>query len=146
MSEEYSFTVDISAINSEDTAASTAGTTAQVGLTTSFVVASGSNFIVGSSMESMWSLINTCQMIFYLGLASVYYPQNIIQFFKYLGMANVDNVFLAALTEISLIRDKKDNREAINYRYSQMGYETISFIENISDLVALAILILFFTL
>ena len=39
---------------------------------------------------------------------------------NYLKLANMDNEFLAMLTEISLVR-KDDEREEINYRYSYLG-------------------------
>lgn len=105
-----------------------------------------SSMLLGSSMEAMWSLISTCQLLFFLGLVSVYYPKNILKFFTYLGMANVDNVFLTMLTQAAIVGNNHDNRQPINYRYNEMGYQKISILENISDLVALALLMILGTI
>lgn len=130
------FKVDLSA-QSEEGVGAAAGSAAQYGIVTSFAIGSASNFVMGSSMEKMWSLINTCQLIFYLGLVSVYFPKHVVSFFGYLKMANMENQFLSTLTRMALVGDQEDEREALNYRYNKMGYETISLLENVSDLVAL---------
>ena len=141
------FTVDI-ALGSgieESAASEAAGSGAKFGMVISFVVTSTANLVLGASMEKMWNLINTCQLIFYMGLVTVYFPNQILSFFSYLKMANMDNEFLAKATEVSLVRGEEDDRQALNYRYSYLGYETISFIENASDLVALCFLIVLST-
>jgi hypothetical protein len=142
MTKNEKFTVELSAEQQESAMTSAAGATAQYGMMTSFAVSAGSNVVLGSSMEKMWSLINTCQLIFYLGLVSVYFPNHVVSFFGFLKMANMDNQFLASMTEDTIGEQNEDRRGAVNYRYNRLGYETISFVDNASDLISLAVLII----
>jgi hypothetical protein len=52
------------------------------------------------SMELMWSMVNTLQIIFYIGLMSLYYPAHVNVFFGYLALANASNPILSYITEI----------------------------------------------
>lgn len=146
MAQEKTFTADFQGEVQVSTSEESVGAGAQFGLTSTVAIAMGSSVLLGSSMEAMWSLVNTCQLLFFLGLVSVYYPQNILNFFTYLGMANVNNVFLAMLTQRLIVGDHQDHRQPINYRYNEMGYQKISILENISDLVALALLMIIGTI
>ena len=51
----------------------------------------------GNSMEMMWGLMNTLQILFFISLVYITYPNDLVEIFKYLGWANANNQYLAQL-------------------------------------------------
>ena len=60
----------------------------------------GASVIGGGSLELMWSMVNTLQIIYYIGLMKLYYPAHVHVFFGYLGLSNMDNEVIALLTQM----------------------------------------------
>ena len=56
-----------------------------------FGVSVWASILSGSSMELMWSMSNTLQIIYFLGLMSLYYPPHTLVVFNYIAYSNFQN-------------------------------------------------------
>ena len=56
-----------------------------------FGVSIWATVLSGSSMELMWSMSNTLQIIYFLGLMSLYYPPHTLVVFNYIAYSNFQN-------------------------------------------------------
>ena len=52
----------------------------------------------GNSMEMIWNLMNTLQLIFFLSYTYVNFPEDVSIFFDYLRYSNAENPILSSLT------------------------------------------------
>jgi hypothetical protein len=68
----------------------TAGSGATVMLIATLAVSIGVSLVTGGSMELMWSLTNTLQIVFICGLLDLYYPSVLIMTFEFLRYSNFE--------------------------------------------------------
>ena len=75
------------------------GTVFSFAFIVTFLISILVNILTGSSMELMWSLANTLQIIFILGLLDLNYPANLRFAFSLMNYANFDNPLTPYLAE-----------------------------------------------
>ncbi|CAI2361767.1 unnamed protein product [Moneuplotes crassus] len=112
----------------------------------SFAISLSISLLTGGSMELMWSLANTLQIVFILGLLNLYFPANLSAMFSYLKYSNFDNPVTEmlssfALESISIIS------APISPGFEELGFSSTSFLINSLDkiflLLFLGLLVLF---
>mmetsp|Transcript_41597 Transcript_41597/g.48010 ORF Transcript_41597/g.48010 Transcript_41597/m.48010 type:complete len:304 (-) Transcript_41597:430-1341(-) len=91
----------------------------------------------GNSMEMMWNLMNTLQLLFYLSYIYVNYPDNVESFFTYLKYSNADNEYLKFVS-FKIIPESNFKRGNVNNRIGEKA-----FYVNSADKIPMLILILF---
>lgn len=67
----------------------------------------------GNSMEMMWNLMNTLQLLYFLSYVYVKFPEVVTQFFSFLKYANAKNEYLNAFTFL-IISDSKFKRGTVS--------------------------------
>lgn len=82
--------------------AEAASSSASYMLVATFGVSVISSVLTGGSMELMWSLANTLQIVFMLGLLNLYYPANLLVAFRYMGYSNFENPVTKLLSNVVL--------------------------------------------
>lgn len=70
------------------------GTAALTGVLVTLGVNVGSAFVKGESMEAMWMLLGSMQILSIMPLCSFSYPQNLEQIFSLLDFSNGENVYI----------------------------------------------------
>jgi cysteine-rich repeat protein len=100
--------------------------------------------ILGSSLELIWSLINTLQIISYLPFMIPYYPEHVKIMFQILSFVNLDIEFLSDLVK-DYISIEGLNTNIYNARFIDNGIESPLFLENWASLI-LSLLLSFFSL
>ena len=103
----------------------------------------GISIITGGSLELMWSLTNTLQIISFLNLLDLYYPKGINLLFKYMKFANFNNQALSLLTKYLFGGNFDAN--PINTRFEDTGFESYNFVANGSDIIPVILLIILFS-
>ena len=68
------------------------GQIAQASVLSTVIINGLAQFLVGGSMQLMWSMINTLQVLYFIPLISVFYPGNVFIMFTFLGIVNMENV------------------------------------------------------
>ncbi|CAI2358774.1 unnamed protein product [Moneuplotes crassus] len=119
------------------------------GASYTFVFSFGVSLVVsvltGGSMELMWSLANTLQIVFILGLLNLYYPPNLSVIFSYLKYSNFDNPVTQALSSFAF---KSINiiDSPISAEFEKLGFSSTNFLKNSLDKVFLLLLLGLFVL
>ena len=111
------------------------GLTAMIVFLSSITIALISSF-GGNSMEMMWNLMNTLQLLYFLSFVFVNYPESTMEFFDYLSYANADNEYLSEVAYVFYDKDKFKRGEA-NDRLGDKA-----FLVNSSDKIEIMMLLL----
>ena len=94
----------------------------------------GGLLLIGSSLEFIWSLINTLQLVSYLPLMVPNYPQHVQKMFELLGFTNLDIEFISNLVKNALNLDEI-SAPSLNVRFSDNGITNSLFISNCASIL-----------
>jgi hypothetical protein len=92
----------------------------------------------GNSMEIMWNLMNTLQLMYFLSFINVNFPELMSEMFKYLKYANADNEYMKKFTFL-LIPEDKFERGEVNEKLGDKA-----FYVNSADKVPIIFIMFFF--
>lgn len=87
----------------------------------------------GNSMEMFWKFTNTLQLIYFMSMVNVYYPDALSNYFPYLQISSADNPFFRTLSYL-IVSDEHFTRGDIN---DKMGAK--SFYVSCADKLPIAI-------
>ncbi|CAI2362650.1 unnamed protein product [Moneuplotes crassus] len=141
ISNEYEFRYTFDVLPSSDTAKG-ASSTASFTLIISFILSVAISVFTGESMEQMWSLANTLQILFFLGLLEINYPSNLRATFEFMKYSNFDNPLTKMLSEwISNALNFGSVR--IDTKFADFGFESSELLFNSFDKILMILLIIF---
>ena len=90
--------------------------------------------VLGGSLEMLWSLINTLQIISYLPLITSYFPEHVRVMYGILELTNLDIDFMANLfKKITTISNIDVGIK--NSRFTSNGIESPLFLNNAASLI-----------
>ena len=101
---------------------------------TGVLVTVGLVIIGGGSMEMIWALINTLQLIAYLPLITPYFPKHVRTMFEILKFANGDFEFLSDLFNLLVSFSMKGTKE-FNDIFTKNGIDTTLLLDNSASLI-----------
>lgn len=115
-----------------------AGESTNLIMTTTMVTIISANLIMGQSSSLLWGFMNTIQIIYFMPLLSMYYPEHYGQFLAYLTSAKVQ-VDMIGISKYfpSFEKEMGDSdlgMPALNSKYEGMGYNSNSVLINSDDL------------
>ena len=90
--------------------------------------------IGGGSMEMVWALINTLQLISYLPLMTPYFPEHVRIMFEILQFTNCDFEFLTQFI-YSVTNLGNVESDAYNETFEKNGVDTPLFLQNCASLL-----------
>jgi hypothetical protein len=96
------------------------------------LISVAANILIGGTMELMWSLANTLQVLYFLGLLDLSFPYHTLALFKIMRYSNFD------FPEANLVFEKIFSSSyyeeyEINEAFTEMGFESKNFVSNASD-------------
>ncbi|CAI2361589.1 unnamed protein product [Moneuplotes crassus] len=141
ISNQYEFKYKFDVLPSSETAKG-ASSTASITLVASFVVSVGISVFTGKSMEQMWSLANTLQIVFFLGLMSINFPPNLRAAFEFMKYSNFDNPVTSLAAEW-LLTTLSFGSLAIDGNFAELGFDSSKIIFNSLDKVLMILGIVF---
>ena len=107
-------------------------------MTTSMVVIISANVALGQSCELLWAFVNTIQIIYFMPLMSLYYPDHYSRFLTYLTSARVQVDFIGFAKDLPQVSDtigSDVDMPALNQRYEDIGYDSTSFLMNADEML-----------
>jgi len=137
---KYSFEVVEASAQAES-----AGSGASFMFLSSFLLSIGASLMTGQSMELMWSLANTLQIIYILGLLDLYFPPNLLAVISYMKYSNFDNPFTQYLSNLA-IGSLNVVSTPISTSFESFGFESSNILTNSFDKVFFILLLLMLTL
>ena len=85
--------------------------------------------IGGGSLEMIWALINTMQLISYLPLMTPYFPEHVRIMFKLLKFSNCDFEFLSD-TFNRVVSYSSGSSDPYSSLFTRNGFESPLFLDN----------------
>jgi len=125
--------------------AESAGSGASLMFVSSFGLSIGASLMTGQSMELMWSLANTLQIIYILGLLDLYYPPNLLAVISYMKYSNFDNPFSKYLSGLA-IGSLNVVSTPISTSFESFGFESSNILINSFDKVFMILILALLTL
>jgi cysteine-rich repeat protein len=109
------------------------------------VISLGAGLLTGGSIELMWSLANTLQILFFLGLLDLYYTADLISVYEIMGYSNFDNPATEYLTK-HIISSINLVQSPVNTKFDQLGFSSTNIIANSADKILVVFLMIVFML
>lgn len=106
-----------------------------------FAISIAAGVLAGGSMEMMWSMANTLQIIYFLGLLALYYPPHTLTVFKYIAYANFENPLFGYASQL-LFGNSFFIDNPINDSFDDLGFGSTNFVANASDTIPAILLML----
>ena len=83
-------------------------------------------------MELMWSLANTLQLLFFIGLIELNYPSDLESTYKIMSYSNFDNPLTKYMTSVVFIGVNFIN-SPISTKFGSFGFESTNILVNSLD-------------
>ena len=93
----------------------------------------------GNSMEMMWGLLNTLQILYFISYIHVHFPTTLKDFFKYLRYANASNEYLSKFTYL-IFPEEKFTQDEVNEKFGEKCF----FLNSSDKIPVLAVCLLIF--
>jgi len=94
----------------------------------------GFSTLTGSSLTSLWQMVNILQLIEYSVLMTLYYPNIILVLIKDLDQAFFNVDFLSDLYFIHFDKSKVEGRPSWDYRFENQGVSSTNILLNSSSI------------
>jgi hypothetical protein len=104
----------------------------------------GLSLVFGGSLDAMWTMVNTVQMVSLLPLKSVPYPENVIIFFSMLLSSHAEPGWLPNIISESFLRREMFTERAYSSYYEEYGFETTMFLINSGKKIVILFMMLGF--
>lgn len=100
--------------------------------------------VLGSAMSSVWTLINSLQIINYSAIMTLYYPKIVIVLLKFISIANMDIEWFNKAYYMHFDSSKFDDRDSWDYRFKNQGVGSTNILMNCADIFFVIILMLIY--
>ena len=140
--QEFKFTVP--SLTASDSVQS-GGSSASYMFIITMLVSLGISILTGGSMELMWSLANTLQMLYFFGMLDLYFPSDLNSVYEFLKYSNFDNPATDYIKELSISLIQYAN-SPVNTSFSNFGFGSTDILANCLSKILLVMIILIITI
>lgn len=98
----------------------------------------GISLLTGGSMELMWSLANTLQILFFIGLIDLNYSSDLQSVYEIMAYSNFDNPLTQYLSNF-VIKSVNFIQTPVSSKFSALGFESTDIISNSLDKLVMII-------
>jgi len=109
------------------------------------LISLGISLFSGGSMELMWSLANTLQMIFFMALLDINYSPDLLAIFGFMRYSNFDNPMTEYVNDI-LSDTLNFIKKPLSEEFGNLGFGSTNIILNSFDKLLVVILMVLFAL
>ena len=101
----------------------------------------GVSLLTGGSMEQMWSLTNTLQIIYYLSLLNLFFPSNLLAILQYMSYSNFDNPITEFISS-QVIAGFSIVSTPVSGQFGKVGFESSNILVNALDKILILLMML----
>ncbi|CAI2364171.1 unnamed protein product [Moneuplotes crassus] len=123
-----------------DSSTETIGTSLQTSVTIGVTVQLVISTVLGSALSSMWAMINSMQLINYMGTLSLYFPKSAMSMLSFVNVANMENEYLASLYKLHFNSSELENRTSWDHRFENQGIDSTHILMNGASIFACIVL------
>ena len=100
----------------------------------------GISILTGGSMELMWSLANTLQILFYFGMLNLYFTPDLLAVYSFMKYSNFDNPVTDYLSQL-IVTSISFVSTPISSNFGSLGFSSTDIIANCLDKLLMIFLI-----
>ena len=118
------------------------GTAATIGKTTLYSIVVNlfasviSSFVFEGSAINMWAMLNMLQILHFVPMMTLYYPQVLLTMFSYIGLVNMNNLLLFALFSLMINQSEISSKSGLDYRFDNQSFSSTNIFMNSGDTFA----------
>lgn len=101
----------------------------------------GVSLLTGGSMELMWSLTNTLQIIFFFGMLNLYYSAELKEIFVFMAFSNFDNPATRYLTSL-VMGGFSFISSPVSTKFNAAGFHSTDIVSNSFDKIFMVFLLI----
>ncbi|CAI2382812.1 unnamed protein product [Moneuplotes crassus] len=105
----------------------------------------GVGMLTGGSSETMWSLANTLQILFFMGLIELDYPSDLENTFKIMAYSNFETPFTKYVTSVVFF-GMNFIKSPVSPKFESLGFESTNILVNSFDKIGMICLFIFLAL
>ncbi|CAI2360390.1 unnamed protein product [Moneuplotes crassus] len=101
--------------------------------------------LTGGSSETMWSMANTLQIMFFMGLIELDYPSDLVNTFKIMAYSNFENPYTKYLASVILF-GVNFVKSPVSPKFESLGFGSTSILANSLDKIGMVLLFILLAL
>ena len=86
--------------------------------------------IFGESLGGMWALINTLQLLNYVSIFTLFFPEIVLTLFSYITIVNMENQYFSNAYLLHIDESQLEDKNSWDYRFRNQGIESSSILMN----------------
>ena len=134
------FTFSVAALSASESTQS-GGSGASYMFIFTMLLSIGISVLTGGSMELMWSLANTLQILFYFGMLNLYFTPDLLAIYSFMKYSNFDNPLTDYISQIT-ISSFNFIQSPISSNFGSLGFNSSDIIGNCLDKLMMIFLII----
>ena len=134
------FTFSVAALSASESTKS-GGSSASYMFIFTMLLSIGISVLTGGSMELMWSLANTLQILFYFGMLNLYFTPDLLAIYSFMKYSNFDNPLTDYISQI-VISSFNFIQSPISSNFGSLGFSSSDIIGNCLDKLMMIFLII----
>ena len=118
------------------------GTAATIGKTTLYTIIVNllvsiiSAFAIDGSAINLWAMLNMLQILHFVPMMTLFYPQVLLTMFSYIALVNMNNLILFSLFSLMIDQNQISSQEGLDYRFDNQSFGSSNIFMNSGDIFA----------
>ena len=116
------------------------GTAATIGKTTLYTIIVNllvsiiSAFAIDGSAINLWTMLNMLQILHFVPMMTLFYPQVLLTMFTYIALVNMNNLILFSLFSLMIDQNQISSQEGLDYRFDIQSLGSSNIFMNSGDI------------
>ena len=114
-------------------AAATIGKTTMYTIIANVIVSIITSLCIEGSSMSFYATLNILQLLHFVPMMTLFYPQVLLSMFSYISLVNMNNWMLMALFSLTIDKDQISSKTPLDYRFENQSFESTNIFMNSGD-------------
>ena len=117
-------------------AAATIGKTMLYTIMVNLLVSIISAFAIDGSATNLWAMLNMLQILHFVPMMTLYYPQVLLTMFSYIALVNMNNLILFSLFSLMIDQNQISSQKGLDHRFDNQSFGSSNIFTNSGDIFA----------
>ena len=100
-----------------------------------------SAFAIEGSAINLWAMLNMLQILHFVPMMTLYYPQVLLTMFSYIALVNMNNLILFSLFSLMIDQNQISSQEGLDYRFDNQSFGSLNIFMNSGDIFAFVMIV-----
>ena len=103
-----------------------------------------SAFAIEGSAINLWAMLNMLQILHFVPMMTLYYPQVLLTMFSYIALVNMNNLILFSLFSLMIDQNQISSQDGLDYRFDNQSFGSLNIFMNSGDIFAFVMIAFFY--